>query len=103
MRRAGRRNCRSTRSEEHTSELQSPVHLVCRLLLEKKNYEKCLAIPDLEERIAFINRGQSWVARKLREMLPKIRDDDMHADLTVMLRTHEINISRADQELNSTK
>src|SRR5690348_17840374 len=28
---------RSDRSEEHTSELQSPVHLVCRLLLEKKN------------------------------------------------------------------
>src|SRR5690348_18190936 len=28
------RRCR--RSEEHTSELQSPVHLVCRLLLEKK-------------------------------------------------------------------
>src|SRR5690348_18092936 len=27
---------RSPRSEEHTSELQSPVHLVCRLLLEKK-------------------------------------------------------------------
>src|SRR5438876_8598184 len=26
----------SCRSEEHTSELQSPVHLVCRLLLEKK-------------------------------------------------------------------
>src|SRR5438876_4869880 len=28
------------RSEEHTSELQSPVHLVCRLLLEKKNNTK---------------------------------------------------------------
>src|SRR5258708_18106711 len=27
---------RSNRSEEHTSELQSPDHLVCRLLLEKK-------------------------------------------------------------------
>src|SRR5258708_31771271 len=26
----------NTRSEEHTSELQSPDHLVCRLLLEKK-------------------------------------------------------------------
>src|SRR2546422_7917979 len=26
-----------TRSEEHTSELQSRLHLVCRLLLEKKN------------------------------------------------------------------
>src|SRR2546422_7423965 len=28
---------RHTRSEEHTSELQSRLHLVCRLLLEKKN------------------------------------------------------------------
>src|SRR5436189_2343292 len=27
------------RSEEHTSELQSPMYLVCRLLLEKKKYE----------------------------------------------------------------
>src|SRR5690348_17703380 len=32
-----RRKARGQRSEEHTSELQSPVHLVCRLLLEKKN------------------------------------------------------------------
>src|SRR2546429_7257524 len=29
--------CGSARSEEHTSELQSRLHLVCRLLLEKKN------------------------------------------------------------------
>src|SRR5437763_8069325 len=28
------------RSEEHTSELQSPMYLVCRLLLEKKNNER---------------------------------------------------------------
>src|SRR5256885_12770272 len=28
------------RSEEHTSELQSPCNLVCRLLLEKKNWKK---------------------------------------------------------------
>src|SRR4051794_41747270 len=33
---SGRRYGEATRSEEHTSELQSPVHLVCRLLLEKK-------------------------------------------------------------------
>src|SRR5712671_8092435 len=39
---AGRRiciaipGCHHERSEEHTSELQSPDHLVCRLLLEKK-------------------------------------------------------------------
>src|SRR5258708_10002453 len=32
------------RSEEHTSELQSPDHLVCRLLLEKKNKNHVLAV-----------------------------------------------------------
>src|SRR5258708_27327147 len=32
------------RSEEHTSELQSPDHLVCRLLLEKKNTTYLLAL-----------------------------------------------------------
>src|SRR5688500_19608418 len=33
---AGFRVCGGFRSEEHTSELQSPCNLVCRLLLEKK-------------------------------------------------------------------
>src|SRR5258708_17629927 len=33
---AGLRHVHRRRSEEHTSELQSPDHLVCRLLLEKK-------------------------------------------------------------------
>src|SRR5437763_7047384 len=32
------------RSEEHTSELQSPMYLVCRLLLEKKKTRKCFRI-----------------------------------------------------------
>src|SRR5690348_17991437 len=36
------------RSEEHTSELQSPVHLVCRLLLEKKKI-KALLFQDYDE------------------------------------------------------
>src|SRR2546426_6340719 len=37
-------NCgalRAARSEEHTSELQSPCNLVCRLLLEKKKSRHC--------------------------------------------------------------
>src|SRR2546422_1209542 len=34
-----RQGCRVVRSEEHTSELQSRLHLVCRLLLEKKKKE----------------------------------------------------------------
>src|SRR5258708_28682490 len=35
------------RSEEHTSELQSPDHLVCRLLLEKKNKRQTPQTPTL--------------------------------------------------------
>src|SRR2546425_3949904 len=43
-----RRSCRGppTRSEEHTSELQSLAYLVCRLLLEKKN-KKLQQHPDI--------------------------------------------------------
>src|SRR5438876_6918984 len=39
---AGKRlkQAKEGRSEEHTSELQSPVHLVCRLLLEKKKQKQ---------------------------------------------------------------
>src|SRR6266850_8584681 len=35
-------SCACTRSEEHTSELQSPCNLVCRLLLEKKKKTKSI-------------------------------------------------------------
>src|SRR5690625_6803496 len=37
----------SIRSEEHTSELQSRGHLVCRLLLEKKNLRASAEVPEL--------------------------------------------------------
>lgn len=61
-------------------------------------YGKCLAIADPDARLGFLNRGQGWVARKIREMLPKIRDDAMHADLKDMLEVHEANIARAEEE-----
>src|SRR5687768_18219715 len=38
------------RSEEHTSELQSRLHLVCRLLLEKKKKKKKTTIPEKTKR-----------------------------------------------------
>src|SRR5256885_4577870 len=41
-----RSSIRRIRSEEHTSELQSPCNLVCRLLLEKKNIPMVL-LPKL--------------------------------------------------------
>src|SRR3712207_7373982 len=37
----------STRSEEHTSELQSRQYLVCRLLLAKKRHHALLTVDDL--------------------------------------------------------
>ena len=63
--------------------------------------DKALAIEDLPERIAFLNRGQGWVVRKLREMLPKVRDDGLHRDLTEMLQAHEVNIARANEALKA--
>ena len=60
---------------------------------------KAMAIEGLADRIAFLNRGQGWVVRKLREMLPKVRDDALHRDLSEMLQSHELNISRANAAL----
>src|SRR5256885_7323070 len=37
------------RSEEHTSELQSPCNLVCRLLLEKKNLYNLISVHSLQK------------------------------------------------------
>src|SRR5437762_8179564 len=41
------------RSEEHTSELQSPMYLVCRLLLEKKNYRSSNLISRSSDIVVF--------------------------------------------------
>ena len=44
------------RSEEHTSELQSPDHIVCRLLLEKKNITAADLIMMMQELIGITGR-----------------------------------------------
>src|SRR5258708_17608925 len=46
--RRGNRRRSEVRSEEHTSELQSPDHLVCRLLLEKKKDQLSRCLPRTE-------------------------------------------------------
>src|SRR5205809_2280176 len=48
---AERMNASSGRSEEHTSELQSRLHLVCRLLLEKKN-TKYFSVSSIQKQIS---------------------------------------------------
>src|SRR5690348_17623778 len=52
---AWRRSSRAPRSEEHTSELQSPVHLVCRLLLEKKKNLLILLADEASNFVAVAN------------------------------------------------
>jgi hypothetical protein len=66
-------------------------------------YDKLVAISGFPERLAFLNRGQGWVVRKLRDVLPRVRDDRLHGDLKVMLEVHEGNIRRCDRLLNSTQ
>src|SRR2546422_6320061 len=56
------------RSEEHTSELQSRLHLVCRLLLEKKKQEKTANIhaSDLPEHLQIITSAHDLSLNAVR-------------------------------------
>src|SRR5256885_10352907 len=48
------------RSEEHTSELQSPCNLVCRLLLEKKKKKPHLSQPQRALRVGAADALAAW-------------------------------------------
>lgn len=61
--------------------------------------DKVMALETWTERLALLNRGQGWVARKLREALPQIRDDGLHRDLKDMLEVHERNIEICNRVL----
>lgn len=60
-------------------------------------YEKVMAKGDLPGRLARLDRGQRWVARRLREMLAKIEDERLRADLAEMLAAHERNIRLVEE------
>lgn len=62
---------------------------------------KAMAIADPFARLAFLNRGQAWVARKLDALLPRVRDDTLHADLKAMADSHRANIALTDAFLNA--
>jgi hypothetical protein len=59
-------------------------------------YDKAMAIEDIGERITFLNRGQGWVVRKLRELIPQVSDPALSADLHHMLSSHVANITLAN-------
>src|SRR6266581_3434748 len=72
---------RGERSEEHTSELQSPVHLGCRLLLEKKNSKLWVSLTQ--------HRWLSWPLRLVGTTMVVVwlvRQIDVPAFFLVMIR-----------------
>ncbi|MBN8492784.1 MAG: hypothetical protein J0M00_15330 [Burkholderiales bacterium] len=62
-------------------------------------HAKAMAIPELGERLAFLNRGQAWVVRRLQGLIPRLDNRALQADLQAMLAAHGENIARVDQRL----
>ncbi len=62
-------------------------------------YEKAIAVADFQDRLAFTNRGQGWVVRKLQALLPRIDDQGLHEVLQSMLDAHVANIASANDAL----
>jgi nitronate monooxygenase len=50
-----------------------------------------MAIPDLTERLALVDRGQQWVIRKLEALLPQLTDPRLREELEAVLVTHRDN------------
>src|SRR6202041_2795136 len=77
--------CALTRSEEHTSELQSHVNLVCRLLLEKKAARPGLVLEVVVLEDRFLVTGQEF----------PVSVDGRRA-LHLVARVADLEVSRAD-------
>jgi hypothetical protein len=66
-------------------------------------HQKAMAIADPLDRLAFLNRGQDWVVRKLKALVPRVRDDGLHRDLHAMLASHGSNIEKAEAVLRTAR
>src|SRR5260370_32308353 len=85
--------CRFRRSEEHTSELQSHLNLVCRLLLEKKNKTKqsrgiLLKIYKFQSSTSFEQRQHSSARRQHIDGTPLPREAAAQQICNLTLRLH---------------
>lgn len=57
---------------------------------------KALAIQGRAARLQFLNRGQGWVARKIADALPNLREDFVRDALSAMHESHLLNIEACD-------
>lgn len=60
-------------------------------------HDKAMAIADLAERLRFVERGQSWVARHIDEWLPGVAHPAVHAQLSAMRDDHLNGIAALQQ------
>ena len=61
-------------------------------------HAKAMAIPGINDRFRFFNRGQAWVVRKIDEILPRVRGDRLHAALQDMRAGHVSNMELMAQD-----
>lgn len=66
-------------------------------------FQKAMAVPDVDERLAFLNRGQGWVARKVRELLAMVEDPALSRNLTHMLDSHVENLDKVNRHLDKSQ
>ena len=57
---------------------------------------KALSVKGRVARLQFLNRGQGWVARKIREALPHVEEDFVREALSAMHESHLLNIEACD-------
>ena len=63
-------------------------------------YGRAMALADIPERLAFLNRGQGWVARKLRALLADaLAPEALRPGLQAMLDGHEAKLALVNQQL----
>ncbi len=59
--------------------------------------DKALAVDGQADKLAFLNRGQGWVARELAKALPRVTRAHMREGLQEMLDTHRANIATCEK------
>lgn len=62
-------------------------------------HDKAMAVPGLTDRLIFINKGQSWVVRKIDELLPALPQGPVLEMLQGMRSSHLANIDACEHLL----
>lgn len=62
---------------------------------------RALAVEGRRARVAYLQRGQRWVVRRLEEAIPRIAHPEVASALRTMLELHDANVAACDRALAS--